>query len=204
MATAVDAAPRISPDGSAVLFTSDRHEKVAQAFVMNLSGGEPRMLPAVEGGVSAAEWSPDGRRVLLLGPSGVRRFSVGKPDDPTALAIDSLVWRVDGEGARDQRNAVWVVNANGRGKPSRVTPIEVDVTQPRWLHDGRIGFLADLRPDFVEERFRAYAVPPTAGDLARSVRSAGACGRRRGRPAAPWPCSAWSPTTPPGASHTYS
>ena len=182
MATAVDAAPRISPDGATVLFTSDRHEKVAQAFVMNLSGGEPRMLPAVEGGVSAAEWSPDGRRVLLLGPSGVRRFSVGKPDDPTALEIDSLVWRVDGVGARDQRNAVWVVNANGRGKPSRVTPVEVDVTQPRWLHDGRIGFLADLRPDFVEERFRAYAVPADGG----RPREVGALG------GSVW-AAAWSP-----------
>ncbi len=181
-ATAVDAAPRISPDGAAVLFTSDRHEKVAQAFVMNLSGGEPRMLPAVEGGVSAAEWSPDGRRVLLLGPSGVRRFSVGKPDDPTALEIDALVWRVDGVGARDQRNAVWVVNANGRGKPSRVTPVVVDVTQPRWLHDGRIGFLADLRPDFVEERFRAYVVRADGG----RPREVGALG------GSVW-AAAWSP-----------
>lgn len=182
MGTAADGAPRISPDGESVLFISDRHEKEAQAFVMRLSGGEARMLPIVAGGVGAAEWSPDGRRVLLLGPSGERRFSSGKSDDPTALAIDSLVWRVDGVGVRDQRNAVWVVNASGRGKPGRVTPLDVDVTQPRWLHDGRIGFLADLRPDFSEEAYRAYTIRTEGG----RPREAGALG------GSVW-AAAWSP-----------
>jgi dipeptidyl aminopeptidase/acylaminoacyl peptidase len=163
-AAANDTAPRIAPDGSAVLFVSDRGEGPASAaWVMPLDGGEPRRLAPVAGGVAAAEWSPDGRRVLLLGPTGERRFSVGDPDDPTALAIDSLVWRVDGVGLRDQRNAVWIAAADGTGAARRVTPVGVDVAQPRWIDDERIGFLADLRPDFGEERYRVYTVGVEGG-----------------------------------------
>ena len=131
------------PTGESVLFISDRHEKDAQAFVMRLSGGEARKLPAVAGGVGAAEWSPDGRQGAAAGAVGERRFSVGKPDDPTALAIDSLVWRVNGVGVRDQRNAIWLVNASGRGKPD-----SCDVRRRRCHRAS----LAARRPDRVPGR----------------------------------------------------
>ena len=47
---AVDGAPRISPDGSSVLFVSDRDgAKKSQAWVLPLGGGEARKLAELEG-----------------------------------------------------------------------------------------------------------------------------------------------------------
>ena len=164
-AGARDAAPRFSPDGGSLLFLSDRNDGLSRAFVLPLAGGEPRVLPAPDGDVAAAEWSPDGRRVLLWAPSGVDRFLVGPPDDPIARRIDVMVWRLDGAGVRDQRNAAWVVDAGGRGRPRRVTPADVDVVAPRWVGTSRIGFLADRRPDFDAERYRVHTVAASGGPV---------------------------------------
>src|SRR5204863_34239 len=65
-----DGAPRFSPDGRALLFLS-RRSGSTQPWVLPLAGGEPTQLCELPGGVQAPEWSPDGRRVLLLGDSGV-------------------------------------------------------------------------------------------------------------------------------------
>lgn len=173
-AGARDGAPRFSPDGGSLLFLSDRSDGVPRGFVLPLTGGEPRVLPAPAGPVGAAEWSPDGRRVLLVAPTGVERFLIGPPDDPVARRIDARVWRLDGVGVRDQLNAVWVVDAAGRGRPRRVTPPNVDVFAPRWVGTAGVGFLADRRSDFEVERFRVYTVPVAGGSLREAAALPGA------------------------------
>src|SRR5262249_19385051 len=58
-----DTQPRWSPEGERLLFLSDRSGRT-QPWVLPLAGGEPEQLVEVDGNVAAAEWSPDGRRVL--------------------------------------------------------------------------------------------------------------------------------------------
>src|SRR5436190_8223291 len=137
-----DGSPRFSPDGQTLLFLSGRSGSM-QPWLLPLAGGEPTQLCELPGGVGAAEWSPDGRRVLLLGPSGVDRFLVGDPESPIARRIDVSFWRLDGAGVRDQATSAWVVG-DGGGQPRRVTQPEHDIDSATWHPDGRrIAFLAD-------------------------------------------------------------
>src|SRR5437773_9498507 len=52
-AKASDNRPRFSPDGKRVVFISDRTGK-PQAWVLNVSGGDPRQITDLSGGVRAA------------------------------------------------------------------------------------------------------------------------------------------------------
>ena len=114
---------------------------------MQLQGGEPRRLTDLPNGAGAAEWSPDGKRVLLLAGSGEKRFLVGKADDPIARRIRDYTWKIDGGGYRDEFTSVWVVDVDG-GKPARLTAPTYDVGGACWAPDGKqIAFIADLRKE---------------------------------------------------------
>ncbi len=165
-ADAMEGGPKISPDGRSLLFVSNRKdEKVAQLWIMPLGGGEPRMIPGFPDGVSVAEWSPDGKRLLVLAPGGVQRYIVGKKDDPTARVVNDVFWRLDGEGILDQVDAVWVTNANGSGKPKRQTEPDIRVLQAIWSPDGRrIAFTADRSPERTTLPLeQAWSIPAGGG-----------------------------------------
>jgi dipeptidyl aminopeptidase/acylaminoacyl peptidase len=148
-ATAVDGAPRISPAGDEVLFVSDRGGR-KQPWVLPLAGGEPRSLTELPDGASSGAWSPDGRRVALVGRSGEERYLIGerrKGEEPTGRAIRDVLWRFDGEGVRDQLSSVWIVGAKG-GRARRLTAADHGADGIGWSPDGvRIGFVGDRRPE---------------------------------------------------------
>ena len=165
-----DAQPRWSPDGERLLFLSDRSGRM-QPWVLPLAGGDPEQLVEVDGEVVAAEWSPDGRRVLLLAPSGVQRFVVGDPDDPTARVIRDLTWRLDMVGVRDQFTSAWVVEG---GRARRVTAPDYEVAGADWHPDGeRLAVVADRRPavPLVEEP-QVWTVPLGGGRPREAARLA--------------------------------
>jgi dipeptidyl aminopeptidase/acylaminoacyl peptidase len=136
----MDVRPRVSPDGERLLFLSNRSGST-QPWVLPLGGGEPEQLAELGGNVTAAEWSPDGRRVVLLAPSGEQRFVVGDPASPVARVIRDLNWRLDGLGPRDQFTSAWVVDG---GRPRRVTAPDYEVFAAAWHPDGdRLAVVAD-------------------------------------------------------------
>ncbi len=173
-ADAEDGQPRFSPDGSTLLFVSDRSEK-PQIWAMPIDGGEARMIVEMPDGAGAAEWSPDGRRVLFLAASGEQRFIVGAKDDPIARRIRDYLWRLDGGGERDQHTSVWVASASGRGKSVRVTRPVFNVDRALWSPDGtRIGFLADPRQDLASfEIPQAWWIPAAGNTKERSLAALG-------------------------------
>jgi dipeptidyl aminopeptidase/acylaminoacyl peptidase len=157
-----DTAPRFSPDGASLLFTSDRSGK-PQAWVMSLAGGEPRQASDLPNGVGGAEWSPDGKRLLLLAPSGEKRFLVGKVDDPVARRIRDYTWRIDGGGYRDEFTSAWVIDVAG-GKPKRLTAPTYDVAAARWSGDGKqIVILADLSREAALLEYPSLWTIPASG-----------------------------------------
>ncbi len=161
-ADANDGQPRVSPDGRMLLFLSDRSGR-NQPWVLPLAGGEARQLAEVPGDARAAEWSPDGDRVLVIAASGEERYIVGDPKDPVARHITDFRWRLDGQGFRDQSASVYVVPAAG-GEPIRLTEPAVEVVDAFWSPDSmRIGFVADLESDDAlatfPKRARVWSVP---------------------------------------------
>src|SRR5262245_12848016 len=55
--------PQVSPDGSRILFTSDRTGR-SQVYAMNADGSDVRQLTAESEGVFSPNWSPDGSRIV--------------------------------------------------------------------------------------------------------------------------------------------
>ena len=163
----------VSPDGASLLFLSDRSERL-QPWLLPLGGGEPRQAVELDGPVGAARWSPDGRRLLLLAPSGEDRFVVGERDAPLARRIRDLTWRLDGYGIRDQFTSAWTAPVRG-GRPQRITGAGYEVVDAGWLPGGeRIAFLADLQDDAgVVEYPQAHTISAAGGRPRRVAALAG-------------------------------
>ncbi len=150
-AKAVDGAPRISPDGSSVLFVSDREgAKTSQPWVLPLGGGEAQRLCELKDGVSSGVWSPDGRTIALTAASGVERYLIGdraEGKEPTGRVIRDVLWRYDDIGVLDQHDAIWTVPSGG-GAPVRRTSPDHGAGGATWAPDGkRIAFVGDRRPE---------------------------------------------------------
>jgi dipeptidyl aminopeptidase/acylaminoacyl peptidase len=167
-AKAGDWRPRFSPDARQLVFISDRTGK-PQAWALSLTGGEPRQLTDLPGGVSAADWSPDGTKLLLIGGSGELRFIVGSQDDPIARRIRDYTWRFDGMGVRDQYNSVWVLDVANGAEPKRLTAPDYSADAAAWSPDGQfIAFLADRGDDRgLEELPSVWTIPTEGGEPAK-------------------------------------
>src|ERR1039457_2850964 len=68
-----ESAPRWSPDGNYLAFTSSRPGKAKgnQVWLLDRTGGEASQLTEVKGRLQGYEWSPDSKRLALV---------VGDPD----------------------------------------------------------------------------------------------------------------------------
>jgi serine/threonine protein kinase len=100
-----DSLPRFHPDGASVLFIR-RDGDQTSLFRQRLLGGDPRRLAS---GVEEADWSPDGKQLVLLRRS---RHAA------TVRSVISLA-AADGSGVRD------------------LATHDIILTHPRWSPDGR-------------------------------------------------------------------
>jgi Tol biopolymer transport system component len=139
-----DGAPRLSPDGSQVLF-SRREGGNDSVFRIPVVGGEPRKLVD---DAYAADWSPDGRRIVFLRSAR---------HDQVQVSVVGVV-EASGEGAREI---------------ARIDNSRIDY--PRWSPDG--GTIAVTRsgtenaPNVVQLMtadggdLRTLTPPPPSGGL---------------------------------------
>ncbi len=146
---AVARAPRWSPDGSRIMFTSARGLEV----VPYLGGAASLLLPNTA--VQGADWAPDGRRIayVVVGAPDTlftRPVDGGAPVPLTAPGeVASPVWSPDGRwiaysvgngrflfGVRDLGNlapaSIWVIAAAG-GTPIRISDSTSLNVSPAWL-----------------------------------------------------------------------
>src|SRR6185503_15786176 len=101
-------APKFSPDGKYLSFTSSRSgpAKGNQVWLLDRSGGEAVQLTEVKGRLQGYEWSPDSKRLaLIIGDPDPEaeanesaRESGGKPKPPKPIVIDRYKYKQDGQG----------------------------------------------------------------------------------------------------------
>jgi len=135
-----DSHPRWSPDGSKILFESNR-SGVSQLFVLDIAlGGEPAKVTSIATGASGGIWSPDGTKIAFYSAVNPKwshlpfaeSDSKNKEDEEAAAAnpvkaktFTRLFYRHWDSYVEDKRNHLFVANLDG-SECRDVTPGDQD------------------------------------------------------------------------------
>jgi Tol biopolymer transport system component len=147
-----DVDPAWSPDGSRIVFASDRDGNF-ELYVMNANGENPVRLTNVPAADYRPAWSPDGARIAFVSArDGNAEIYVMNADGTNPVRLTSNAardaepaWSPDGSriafsSDRDGSGGIWTMNADGSGL-TRLTTNSRGDWQPAWSPDGtRIAF----------------------------------------------------------------
>ncbi|MBL8119698.1 MAG: S9 family peptidase [Anaerolineae bacterium] len=141
--TAIDAAPKWSPDGSHIAFMSTRQDK-AQLYIIPVDGGEAKQLTTLKQGVgSGPSWSPDGKHIAFTAVPIEEPRDFNKP-----YRVDRAVYRFNGmEYLDDVVQSLYVIPVEG-GEARRITHDRFNNSSPQWSPDGKeLLYLASMSPE---------------------------------------------------------
>ena len=93
-------APRFSPDGSRVAYTSHTLERFGEIRLIDADGGKDRKLATRNGGRGLA-WTPDGRQLVFDEPEIYRHFSIRSDLRLLDVETGRTRWLTRGQRARD-------------------------------------------------------------------------------------------------------
>ncbi len=168
-----DVAPRFSPDGKWIAFSSNRYGN-NDVFVMPSAGGEAKQLTWHSGADMVAGWSRDGLRVLFTSARGDGAFPsvTNLYEVPVAGGLEQLVgtdwgswgaWSPDGKKLAFVRHPqawtrkhyrgsyasdVWIMDAAAKTyKDLRDPAFTGNMMWPMYGAKGEIYFVADRLPE---------------------------------------------------------
>jgi dipeptidyl aminopeptidase/acylaminoacyl peptidase len=155
-----ETAPRWSPDGKYLSFTSSRPGKTKgnQVWLLDRNGGEAFQLTDIKGRLQSYEWSPDSKRLaLVIGdpdpdeepPAAAGGESGSKPKTPKPIVIDRYKYKQDGQGylLSGRHTYIYLFDITSK-KLDRLTTGKWDESAPSWSPDGsRIAFMSNRAED---------------------------------------------------------
>src|SRR3989449_4732181 len=154
-----ESAPRWSPDGKYLSFTSSRPGKTKgnQVWLLDRSGGEAYQLTELKGRLQGYEWSPDSKRLALLigdpdpdapDPSATPTPGV-PPKPPKPIVIDRYRYKQDVQGyLLSGRHTYIYLYDIATKKLDRLTKSGWDESSPSWSPDSaRLAFMSNHADD---------------------------------------------------------
>ena len=156
--TESESAPRFSPDGKYLAFTSSRSGKAKgnQVWLLDRAGGEAVQLTEVKGRLQGYEWSPDSKRLALVvgdpdpdAPDPGSAQAADSKKAPKPIVIDRYKYKQDVQGylLSGRHTYIYLFDIATRSF-DRLTKGKADEASPSWSPDGtRIAFMSNRHPD---------------------------------------------------------
>jgi len=153
-----ESAPRWSPDGKYLSFTSSRPGKAKgnQLWLMDRGGGEAYQFTELKGRLQGYEWSPDSKRLaLVIGDPDPEAEAAASPapgtppKPPKPIVIDRYRYKQDGQGylLSGRHSYIYLYDVATK-KLDRLTKSKWDESSPCWSPDGsRIAFMSNHADD---------------------------------------------------------
>lgn len=132
-----EASPRWSPDGKYLSFISARNaQKQSQIWLMDVRGGEGKMLTNIKGDLIEYTWSPDGKKIAMSILD--QDFSdTAKTKTRLPYVMDRYHFKQDIGGWLENRYTHLYLFDISSKKTDTLTKGNFDETSPAWSPDGK-------------------------------------------------------------------
>jgi dipeptidyl aminopeptidase/acylaminoacyl peptidase len=136
--------PRWRPDSHAIAFLDKpKHAEDRQIELIDAAGGKRRILTNFHGEIRSFDWSPDGKRLVLV----AEERPASKTPEP--IVIENEHFKQDGDGylqAREPRH-LYLLDIQSRRLERLTAAPKLNEDYPAWSPDGRqIAFVQTVEP----------------------------------------------------------